>query len=549
MKGITAIANILKLEGVEYLFCFPANPLIEAAAAAGIRPIISRTERGAINMADGYSRLAGGGRVGVCAMQYGPGVENAFGGIAQAYADSVPILLLPSAVERRRAGVHPNFSATQNYQGVTKWVDQINMADRIPEMMRHAFSKLRSGRRGPVMLEVPADVATEELDEVDFNYRRVKGTRSAGDPQDVAEAVKALLAAENPVLHIGQGVLDSEAWEELREFAELVNAPVMTLTTGKSAFPEDHPLSIGVGASTATGMVEHFLKKADLVFGIGSSFYRSLISVPIPYGKVMVQCSADERDFNNEHALDYAVLGDPKLMLRQLIDEVGRQASTGDRQKREAVVKEIKQVKEEWLGRWMPRLTSQKAPINPYRVIWDLMHTVDRANTIVTHDSGNPRDQMVPFYETTAPRGYIGWGNTTQLGYSLGVSIGAKLAAPEKTVVHVMGDAAIGMAGMDFETAVRAGAPILTIVLNNGVMGGYSGRMPTATERFRSNVLGGEYAQMADSMGLWSERVERPEEVAPAIKRGLKATAEGRPALLEMITREEPAFSRVAWMG
>ncbi len=549
MNGITAIANILKLEGVEYLFCFPANPLIEAAAAAGIRPIISRTERGAINMADGYSRLAGGGRVGVCAMQYGPGIENAFGGIAQAYADSVPILLLPSAVERRRAGVHPNFSATQNYQGVTKWVDQITLADRTPEMMRHAFSKLRSGRGGPVMLEVPADVATEELDEVDFNYRRVKGTRSAGDPQDVAAAVKALLAAESPVLHIGQGVLDSEAWEELREFAELVNAPVMTLTTGKSAFPEDHPLSIGVGASTATGMVEHFLKGADLVFGIGSSFYRSLISVPIPYGKVMVQCCADERDFNNEHALDYAVLGDPKLVLRQLIDEVGRQASPGGSQKREAVVKEIKQVKEEWLGRWMPRLTSQETPINPYRVIWDLMHTVDRANTIVTHDSGNPRDQIVPFYEATAPRGYIGWGNTTQLGYSLGVSIGAKLAAPEKSVVHLMGDAAIGMAGMDFETAVRAGAPILTIVLNNGVMGGYSGRMPTATERFRSNVLGGDYAQMADSMGLWSERVECPEEVAPAIKRGLRATAEGRPALLEMITREESAFSRVAWMG
>ena len=548
MNGVTAIANILKLEGVEYLFCFPANPLIEAAAAAGIRPIISRTERGAINMADGYSRVAGGGRVGVCAMQYGPGIENAFGGIAHAYSDSIPLLLLPSAVERRRSGVHPTFSVVRNYQGVTKWVDQITFAYRVPEMMRHAFTKLRSGRSGPVVLEVPTDVATEELDEEAFDYRPVKGAKSAGDPRDVADAVRALLAAESPVLHVGQGVIDAEAWEELRKFAELVNAPVMTLTTGKSAFPEDHPLSIGVGASTATGMVEHFLGKADLVFGVGSTFFRSLVSVPIPAGKVMVQCAADERDLSNEHALDYAVLGDPKLVLRQLIDEIERQAGPQGRKGNGVVAEEIRQVKEEWLRQWMPKLTSNEVPINPYRVIWDLMHTVDRSNTIVTHDSGHPRDQIVPFYEAIAPLGYIGWGNSTQLGYSLGISIGAKLAAPDKTVVHLIGDAAFGMAGMEFETAARAGVPILTIVLNNGVMGGYRERMPTAAERFHSDLLGGAYADIAQGMGLWSKRVERPGEVAPAIKRALRTTEEGRPALLEVITREEGAFSRMSWM-
>ena len=547
MKGATAIANVLRLEGVEYLFCFPSNPIIEAAAVAGIRPILGRTERGVINMADGYSRVSGSGRIGVVVTQYGPGIENAFGAVAQAYADSIPILLLPTGTDRKRTGVRPTFSAVQNYQGVTKWVEQINMAQRIPEMLRHAFTNLRTGRTGPVLLEVPTDVAAEEIDEADFYYRPVKGSKSAGDPQDVAAAVKALLAARAPVLHVGQGVLDSEAWDELREFAELMQAPVMTITTGKSAFPEDDPLSIGNGGSTATGMVEHFLRKADLVFGIGSTFYQSLMVTPVPSGKVMVQCTADERDFSNEHALDYAILGDVKLVLQQLVEEVKRQAGPSDKRGNDAAAKEIRAVKEEWLKEWMPRLTSEEVPINPYRVIWDLMHTVDRASTIVTHDSGHPRDQITPFYEAIAPKGYIGWGNSTQLGYSLGISIGAKLAAPEKTVVHLMGDAAIGMAGLDFESAVRAQAPIITIVLNNGLMGGYEQRMPAASERYGTNLLGGNYTKLGEAMGIYSERVEQPGQIVQAIQRALQANRQGQPALLEMMTREEPAFSRVEW--
>jgi thiamine pyrophosphate-dependent acetolactate synthase large subunit-like protein len=549
MKGVTAIANVLKLEGVEFLFCFPANPLIDEAAAAGIRPILARTERGAINMADGYSRVAGGGKIGVIATQGGPGIENAYGAIAHAYADNIPILVLPGGTERGRTGIRPTFNTVENYRGVTKWVEQLNMAKRVPEMMRHAFNNLRTSSTGPVVLEVPGDVASEEINEEDFNYRPVKGSRSSGDPQDVAAAVKALLAAKAPLLHVGQGVLDSEAWDELREFAELVQAPVMTITTGKSAFPENHPLSIGNGGSTATGMVSHFLGKADLVFGIGSTFYHSLVGCPVPEGKVMIQCTADERDFNNEYPLNYAVLGDVKLVLQQLVEETKKQAGANGRRGNDSVANEVKTVKDEWLAQWMPKLTSDEVPINPYRVIWDMMNTVDRTNTIVTHDSGNPRDQMTPFYESIIPKGYLGWGNSTQLGYSLGISIGAKLAAPEKTVVHVLGDAAIGMAGLDFETALRANAPIITIVLNNGRMGGYGRNMPAATEKFGSNLLGGNYTALAEALGLSGERVDDPAEIVPAIKRAIQANQQGQPALIEVMTKEEPDFSRVSWVA
>ena len=545
MRGDTAIANILQMEGTEYLFCYPANPLIEAAAMAGIKPIMSRTERTTVNMADGYSRLTNGRRPGVVVTQSGPGVENAFSGVAQAYAESTPILVLPGGTARNRAGQPPDFDAVSSYRSVTKWAAQINQATRIPEMMRRAYTFLRSGRLSPVMLQVPADVGQEDIDEVAFNYRPVKGIKSAGDPDDISAAVRALLAAKTPVIYAGQGVLWAEASEELREFAELVNAPVMTTNTGKSAFPENHALSLGTGGSISmTKMVRHFLDKADLVFGIGCSFTTNLASIGVPSGKVLVQCTVDERDLNKEQQLHHAIIGDARLVLRQLVEEVRKQAGSDGRRGDGAVTKEVKSVKEDWLAEWMPLLTSDEVPINPYRVIWELMHAVDRLQTIVTHDSGHPRDQTIPFYEAITPRGYLGWGNSSQLGYSLGLAMGAKLAAPEKLVVNIMGDAAIGMSGMDIETAARLRIPILTIVLNNHVLSGYSTNYPVAAERFGFTNLYGDYADLAKTLGGYGERIGDPQQIVPAIQRAREAMAKGSPALLEFMTKEENNLSR-----
>ena len=181
--------------------------------------------------------------------------------------------------------------------------------------------------------------------------------------------------------------------------------------------------------------------------------------------------------------------------------------------------------------------------MNPYRVIWDLMRTVDVGSTIITHDSGNPRDQMVPFWETTNPRTYIGWGNSTQLGSGLGLSMGAQLAAPDKQCINVMGDTAVGMAGIDFETAVREKIPSITVILNNSAMGGYEKNIPLAAERYRTKYLTGDYMSMTQSLGSFSQRVEHPGEIIPAIRRALDSTAAGHPAVLEFITREEPVFS------
>ena len=541
MQAIDAVAQILKDEGVENLFCFPANSLIDACAKVGIRPIMARTERTLINMADGFSRISNGDRLGVACVQSGPGSENAFGGVAQAFSDSVPILMLPGGVARRTHGIPTHFQAVPNYGGITKWVAQVNFPDRIPAMMRRAFSLLRTGHPAPVMLEIPTDVASEDIDD-GFDYRPPEKTKPAGNPSDIRASVKALLAAKSPILHAGQGVLYADGTDELIEFAELVGVPVMTTMAGKSAFPENHPLSLGASGHTGTGMVKHFLGKADLVFGLGCSLSTSVMSTPIPDGKVLIHNSIDELDINKDYAADYAIIGDAKIVLGQLIDEARKQLG-GDKRNSDGVAGEIKTVKEQWLAEWMPKLTSDEIPINPYRVVWDLMQAVDQTQTIVTHDSGNPRDQVLPFYEAITPHGYIGWGKSTQLGYGLGLILGAKMAAPEKLAVNIMGDAAFGMAGMDFETAAREQIPILTIMFNNSALGGYEKHMPVATERFRTKFLSGDYAKVAEGLGGYSEKVENPADIIPAIQRAQKETEAGKPALLEIITREETDFS------
>ena len=494
-------------------------------------------------MADGYNRINNGSNNGVCLVQAGPGIENAFPGGAQAFADSSPILMLPGHQGTDREGFSSDFRASPNYAGVTKWADLVNQTERIPEMMRRAYTHLRVGRPRPVLLEMPSNVLNGEIDESQFQYAQVTKRRSAGDPRDVTKVASSLLKAKRPVIYAGQGVLYAEATPESIELAELLNAPVMTTTLGKSGFPENHYLSLGAGGTSGTKAVGVFLRQADLVFGIGTSFQKTLASAPVPAGKKVIQCTLDETDLNGEYPLDDIIVGDAKLVLRQLIDEVKTQGGEGGQRGDGAVAEEIKSIKEEWLQEWMPRLTSSDVPISPYRVIWELDQGLDKANSIVTHDSGNPRDQMVPFYTATTPRGYIGWGNSTQLGSGLGLIMGAKLAAPEKTAVNVMGDTAVGMCGTDFETASRNKIGIITVILNNGAMGGYEKNIPIAVEKYGSKFTTGDYTKMAESLGCRAEIIAQPDQIAPALKRAQQVAATGQPVVLEVITREEAVFS------
>jgi len=542
MRAAAAVAEILKREGVTFLIGYPVNPIIEAAAQADIRTIIVRQERTGLHMADAVSRLSSGQRIGVFAMQHGPGAENSFGGVAQAYGDSVPIVVLPAGYARRLTNIPPNFNSFLNYRHITKWAEQVTMADAVPDALRRAFTQVKNGRPRPVLVEIPTDVLPEEVPEP-LQYTPALRTRSAPDPQAVSEVAAVLVAAERPVIYAGQGVHYARAWGALRELAELLEAPVTTSLQGKSAFPETHPLSLGSGGRSISKPLHHFLQNADIILGIGCSFATTNYGVPMPKGKAIVHATLDPADLNKDVPARHALIGDAGLTLDALVAEVGDRLGGRPRGRAAAVAEEIRTLKAEWLAQWMPRLTSSATPLSPYRVIWDLLHSVDVATTVITHDAGSPRDQLSPFWETTAPLTYIGWGKTTQLGYGLGLAMGAKLAEPEKLCINLWGDAAIGFTGMDFETAVRERIPILSVLLNNFSMAIELKVMKVATEKYRSTDISGNYADMARAFGGHGERVTEPGEVVPAIKRAVQKTQEGTPALLEFITEKAVDFS------
>ena len=542
MKVGEAIAEIMKREGVEILAGYPVNHLIEYAAAKDIRPVMVRQERIGLHMADAISRVTSGRKIGAFCMQHGPGSENAYGGVAQAYGESVPILVVPMGYPRRLAHVDPNFNSTVQMRGICKSAEPITLAAEVPSIMRRAFTRLRNGRGGPVLVEVPSDMWTEELPGP-FDYEPVLTARSAPDPADVKRAAALLAGAKRPVIYAGTGVHWARAWPQLRRLAELLAAPVTTSLGGKSSFPETHPLALGSGGLAVSKPVRHFVDNADVIFGIGCSFTETNFGLKMPKGPRYIHATLDPMHLNKDVRAEIGLLGDAGLTLEALLAELaGPVRSPRDPSK---VAAEIQAHYEPWLAEWMPKLSHDSAPLNPYRVLWDLQRTVDIDNTIITHDAGSPRDQLSPFWRSTTPLSYLGWGKTTQLGYGLGLAMGAKLAAPEKLCINVWGDAAIGFTGMDFETAVRERIPILSILLNNFSMAIELKVMPVSTEKYRSTDISGDYAAMARAFGGYGERVAAPGQIVPAIRRGIEQTKQGVPALLELITTKETAVSRL----
>jgi thiamine pyrophosphate-dependent acetolactate synthase large subunit-like protein len=428
-----------------------------------------------------------------------------------------------------------------NMQHITKWAEPITMGKAVPEIMRRAFFQLRNGRPGPVMIEVPLDVMNEDVPD-DWEYIPSFSAKTGPAPSDVDAAAKVLAQAKNPVIYAGQGVHYAKAWGELKALAEAWNIPVTTSIEGKSAFPENHPLSLGSGGRANPRPVKQYLKEADVILGIGVSFALTAFGVSMPKGKTIIHATLDPMDLNKDVPAQHGLIGDAKLTLQALstaMESFSKEPATA----RAHVPERITQIRTEWMSEWLPKLTNNDAPINPYRVVAELDRIVDKDKVVITHDAGSPRDQTTPFWQATSPLSYIGWGKTTQLGYGLGLAMGAKLAEPDKLCINVWGDAAIGFTGMDFETAVRENIPILSILFNNFSMAIEIPIMQVSTEKYRSTDISGNYAEMAKAFGGYGERITDPNDIVAALKRGIEATQNGQPALLEFITDKEITIS------
>jgi thiamine pyrophosphate-dependent acetolactate synthase large subunit-like protein len=541
LTGAQLVASILKQEGLKQIIGFPNSELFDACAALDIPPVITRTPRVAVNLAEGYARTAAR-ELAAVTVQYGPGAESAFGGVAQAYNDRAPVLLLPTGYPRGSEAVHPNFEARRNFRHITKWSEAVTRIEHVPKLMHAAISRLRNGTPAPVLLELPVDLLAEAVPPGTEAYQIASRSRPQADATEVATLVERLLRAECPVVLAGQGVLASESTRDLVAFAELFRVPVMTTPNGKSGFPENHPLALGTAGRARPETVDRFLAKADVILALGTSLTRSYYIAALPASATLLQVSLDDRDLGKDYPIAQGIVGDAGALLRQAMVLVrdGRLTVPA----RADLEDEIQAAKARFLEPWGPLLTSVSRPISPYRVVSELVQALDPAATIVTHDAGNPRDQFCPFYEATVPGGYVGWGKTTQLGSGLGFALGAKLARPEALVVNLMGEAAFGMVAIDFETAVRCNLPILTVVMRNNVLGGYAASMPVATKKYGANRMSGAYAPVAEALGGFGECVTDPRDLRPALRRGLDHVFRGRAALIEVVTSPNAIMSR-----
>ncbi len=542
MNANDLIAQILKEEGVEQLTCFPNNPLIESAAQQGIRPVMFRHERGALMAADGFSRMSEGQRFGVVAMQNAAGAENSVGGLAQAFADNVPILVLPGGYPLNQRQVRPNFWALENYRGVVKSVESIDAPDQVPDVMRRAFQALRSGPGGPVVVELTSDACAQDVSDEAQPYHSPRPTKQVPEPRAIEEAVSALLAAERPMIWAGWGVLMSGASASLQALAELTGVPVFTTMEGKSAFDERHPLALGAGSNATTGQANHWIMESDCVLGLGTSLSHNGYTRRVPSGKTVIHNTISPNDINKETPSDIALLGDARLTIEALIEEV--KGRIGDQPRETGAAAAVAEARTSWLADWTDLLQSDEEPLNTYRVIHEINTNIDHENSVVTHDAGAPRDSMVPFFTATTPHSYIGWGKTTHLGFGIPLLIGAKLADPSRFCLNLMGDGAFGMSGMDLETAVRAQLPITTVLLDNGGMATYPGGFPTAREQFGVSHMTGNYAAIAEGLGATGITVTKTAEMGPAIQEAQRLNAAGTTVLIDVHSNFEAKKSR-----
>jgi acetolactate synthase-1/2/3 large subunit len=539
IKAANGLARILKAEGIPWVSCYPTNHVNNALGEEGVPILMMGEERFAVAVADGFSRVTAGKQIGVCTVMANlnaAGIQMAYGAIAQAWEDSSPLLVIAEGVGQGGSR-HTHYDMVEAFKSVTKWVGKVDRADLVPDYVRRAFTQLRSGRPGPVLLVVPRDLGEYDADE--HPYAPVKGWRTGPDPDDVKSAIKALLAAKDPLLYVGEGVYYADATSELLQFAEAAQVPVLTTLKGKGTFPENHPLSVGVRGSLA----EHFLRKTDLLFSIGSSLFPNRFSHSIPDAdkKSIVQCTVDTLDINRSYETRHAVIGDAKLTLQALSEELGKRGGVA---KKSALIEEIRTAKQAFMAKFRPWMESSETPINPYRVLGDLIKVLDPKNSFVTADSGNTRDQTSTVYEAQIPRGHLGWGNVSTLGFSLAGAVAAKLAYPNRQSVLVTGDAGVCYMMGNFEAVARYKIGVTVLHINNGGYSGYGpgfwggGHDPYTWKV--SDHASACMANMAKAVGFHAEDVTAPAEIIPALKRALDENAKGRPAFIEFMASHHP---------
>lgn len=538
MNVAEAIAEICWAEGVRVVAGIWGQSATEISRALadipGMKLFYGRQERVLVDICDGFARVSG--QPAAMFTDAGPAAANAMGGIVNSWGDSVPVLFFAAHNDRfdfARRGTK-ELPLVEVFGPVSKWSVVLADASQLEPMMRRAFMMLRAPRSGPVVIGLPDDVSRMS---VTLDYQAVATPpRSGGSPADIDRAVTMLATSQRPYVYVGAGVLNAGGSAELVALAELLNLPVATTLNGKSAFPENHRLALGIGgfaqASYSTLQAERCAADTDVVLTVGCGFKKHATRKPMQAAARHIQVDADQYELHKETRAELAILGDAKVVLAQMLEAAERLIPPAKRPLRTDYFKQIASWRAQWWELSKPLLTSRERPINPFRVTYEFSRLVDPDKTIVLHDAGGSRGTTCQHYVATVPHSFVGFGVESAMGWSIGAAIGAKAAAPAKLVATFIGDEAFYETAIDLETSILCETPILVILLNNR----------EDTLRKRGNVTldrarwsgGRNLADLCRALGAHAERVDDPEQVAAILERAIGIVQGGRTAVVEV---------------
>ena len=536
-SGADIVVKYLKAEGVEHLFGLIGSAILDlmdsVARESAIKYVPVQHEQAAVYMADGYARVTG--RPGICTATVGPGATNVVGGIAQAFVESSPVIALLGDISTQHYGKgSSNFHEVEQlgiFKPITKLAVRVERTDRIVEIMRQAFRVATTGRKGPVYVGLPRDVQRNRIDEVTIppveEYRPTGVVR--GDEEQIGRAADLLLQARRPVIIAGGGIRWSKARDSIIQMAELLRAPIVT--TVKGVVPDEHPQCLGPIGTVGHPAAMEAIQQADVIVAFACTFSQvataSYGNKVIPAGAKIIHVDIDPAEIGKSYAVKVGIVGDAGSVARDLLNELSGRAASAN----EEWEQYFKRSKEAWEREMAVMASSDEVPITRMRLFGDLRKVLDK-DAILAAEAGSTHGWFMFGYPLNEP--ILEPGDYSIMGSAFCMALAAKIARPEKQVVSVVGDGAFMLVVQELATAVAQNIPVVTVVCHNSI---YSNMRKKQHMHFNDRFIGTELyipdmANVARSFGAYGERVEKPEEIIPALQRALKC---GKPAVLDVL--------------
>ncbi len=527
LTGAKAIVKSLEDEGVEVIFGIPGGvvlPIYDALYDSKIRNILTRHEQGAIHAADGYARATG--KVGVCIATSGPGATNLVTGIANAHMDSVPIVAFTGQVATNMIGTDAFQEADTT--GITLPIVKHNYlvkkASDLPDVIQEAFYIARTGRPGPVLIDVPVDVSRGELDYQRKETPRLPGYRPTykGHKRQITEAARLILRSERPVLFVGGGVINSDASAEVKKLAVDNHLPVTHTLMGKGAFPETHRYSLGMLGMHGTRYANYAMCEADLIIGVGVRFDDRITGKLSEFatGAKVIHIDIDPAEIGKNVGVDIPIVGDAKAVLKELIqtvDALRKEENSPDLRPWHKLIYD-------WKKKY-PLNYQLEGKLKPQYIV-EKLYQITRGKAIICTEVGQNQMWASQYYKCDYPRRFISSGGLGTMGFGLPASLGAQVGKPKDLVIDIAGDGSVQMTSQELATAVIEKLPIKIFILNNGYLGMVrQWQQLFYNRRYSGSCLKREvspdFVKLAEAYGLKGIRVTDLDQVEPAINEAL----------------------------